>query len=67
MVKLEVSRTKVLKAPAAVLVMSASSKPGALLNLKSRKHMIRPPKMKISEANSHHTASLPVGIPEAVL
>ena len=47
--------------------MSASSNPGALLNLKSRKHMIRPPKIKISEAKSQHTASLPVGNPEAVL
>ena len=32
-----------------------------------RKHMISPPKIKISEANNHHTASLPVGIPVAVL
>jgi hypothetical protein len=63
MLKLEVSRTKVLKAPAAVLVMSASSNPGALLNLKSRKHMIKPPKIKISEAKTHQTANLPVGMP----
>ena len=65
-VKLEVSKTKVLKAPAGVLVIEASSNPGALLNLKSRKHIIKPPKIKISDANNHQTANLPVGMPEAV-
>jgi len=46
--------------------MVASSNPGALLNLNNKKHMIKPPKINISEASNHQTASLPVGMPVAV-
>jgi hypothetical protein len=53
----------VLKAPATTLVSEASSNPGVPFNLKRTKQAIKPPKINISDASSHHTANLPAGIP----
>ena len=64
-VRLEVSSTKVLKAPICVLVWTAASAHSGCPRRCMTYDASSPPKITTSEASTHHTASLPVAIPVA--
>src|SRR3990172_11598077 len=66
MVRLLVSRTKVLMVPMGTLRCAAISDQPPLPKRDITKEPMSPPKRTISEARNHHSPIFPVGIPVAV-